>query len=69
MISGGALEQEGSGRGGGGVQYVRGKYKPLRGDESDICSKKAPLYITRLVLLIIQEDLMLHVVCNVLKAS
>ena len=36
----------------------------LEGDKSDGCSKKTPLYITCLVLLITLEDLMVDVVCN-----
>ena len=40
-----------------------GNYKPLKGNESDGCSKKTPLYITRLVMFIL-EDFMLHIVCN-----
>ena len=59
LISGGAFEQEGSGGRGGGASisiYER--------DESDGCSKKTPLYITRLVMTFFLEGLMFHAVCN-----
>ena len=60
---------------------MRGNYNPsIEGDKSGGCSKKTPLYITRLVMFIFLEGLVLHtwgyaaqllgvVVNNVLKAS
>ena len=64
LISGGAFKQEGSGAGGGDHFNMCAETIILEGDESDGCSKKTPLYITRLVMFIFLEGLMLHVVCN-----
>ena len=56
------FEQEGSGgRGGGGGLNM---CADLKGDESDGFSKKTSLYITRLVMFIILECLMLYAVSN-----
>ena len=62
------FEHEGSGEWGGGrgasISICTRILYTIEGDESDSCSKNTPLFITRLVMLIIEEGLMLHVVCN-----
>ena len=52
------------GEGGRGISICARKLYTLRMDESDGGSKKTPRYVTRLVMLIIVEGLMLHVVCK-----
>ena len=51
------------GGGGRAFQYVRGYYTPLKGTNLTVAARR-PLFITRLVMFIIEEGLMLHVVCN-----
>ena len=55
---------------GASISICARELKTLEGDESDGCSKKTPLYITRLVMFIFLEGWMVHVVCNpVLRCS
>ena len=62
----GRLNKRDRGGGGRAFQCVRGNNKP----NVTVAASKKPLFITRLVMFIFVEGLMLHVVCNpVLRCS
>ena len=60
----------GAGAGGRAFQYVRGKYKPLKGTNLTVAAGRHPFISPVSLIFYFLEGLMLHVICNpVLRCS